>query len=106
MDVVDVKENVTLNIKVIKEVPIPSGYGKTVHIMVMQDILNPDKYYHWITQVIPGMEEGKEYYIKAQLHDGNRLSYVRKLDVIATTKVISEQDSPDAEDVILGLASY
>ncbi|MBR2492936.1 MAG: hypothetical protein IKB64_05725 [Paludibacteraceae bacterium] len=107
MDVVAVKETVTLNVKILKDICIPGYHGKTVHILVMQDLLNPDKYYHWTTQSYPaGFTTEQEMYIKAQLHDDNRLSYVRKLDVVA---VESEQDSSpacDAEDVILGLANY
>lgn len=108
MDVVTVKETVTLNVKLLKDIAIPGYHGKTVHILVFQDLLNKNKYYHWTTQSYPaGFTTEQEMYIKAQLHDDDRLSYVRKLDVASVT--VSEQDSSpafDAEDVILGLASY
>lgn len=108
MDVVETKECVTLNVKILKDISIPGYHGKTVHILVMQDILNPNNYYHWVTQSYPaGFTTEQEMYIKANLHSENRLSYVRKLDVASVTA--SEQDSSpafDAEDVILGLASY
>lgn len=108
MDVVTVKETVTLNVKLLKDIAIPGYHGKTVHILVFQDLLNKNKYYHWTTQSYPaGFTSEQEMYIKAQLHDDDRLSYVRKLDVASVE--ISEQDSSpafDAEDVILGLASY
>ena len=107
MDVVAVKENVTLNVKILKDICMPGYHGKTVHILVMQDLLNKNNIYHWVTQTYPaGFTTEQEMYIKAQLHDENRLSYVRKLDVVA---VESEQDSSpafDAEDIILGLANY
>lgn len=108
MDVVSVKENVALKVKILKDIPIPGYHGKTIHCLIMQDVLNKNKYYHWVTQSYPaGFATEQEMYIKAQLHHDDRLSYVRKLDILKDTVEASEQKlSPDAEDILLGLASY
>lgn len=102
MDVVEVKETVCLEVKVLHDISVNNGYGKTTHVVVFKNI-HADETYYWVTQSIPGFGVDDTYYIKAQMHDNNRLSYVRKIEAIPAAGSKSEQSSLDAMDMVLGL---
>lgn len=100
MDVVNTINRIELrDAKLKHDIKIPNGYGRTTHVLVF--ISRTAETYAWVTSSYPcEFEVGKVYDIKAHLHDGNGLSYVK----IINNPIKSEQ--PDAEDVLLGLASY
>lgn len=100
MDVVNTINRIELrDAKLKHDIKIPNGYGKTTHVLVFMN--KKAETYAWVTSYSGDFEVGKIYDIKAHLHDGNGLSYVK---IINNNPIKSEQ--PDAEDVLLGLASY
>lgn len=101
MDVVNTINRIELyDVELKHDIKIPAdSYKKIVHVLVFMD--KKANTYAWVTSTLNNFEVGKVYDIKAHLHDGNGLSYVKIID---PNPAKSEQ--PDAEDVLLGLASY
>ena len=99
----EIQDTTLNNVKLNHDIVVPGYRGKTTHVLIFQD--NEANTYYWVTSSGPTLfEEGHIYNIKAKL-GGNRLSYVKIIDIIKPdTKSKSEQ--PDAEDILLGLASY
>lgn len=86
------------------DITVPGYYGsKSTHVLIFQD--KEANTYYWVTTSYPAeFVEGKIYNIKAKLDRtrGNRLSFVK----IIKPGDKSKSEQPDAEDVLLGLASY
>lgn len=103
MDVVNTIDRVELyDVELKHDIKIPDSYHKTVHVLVFLD--KKANTYAWVTSSLNSFEVGKVYNIKAHLHDGNGLSYVKIIGPKLVKPGKSEQ--PDAEDVLLGLTSY
>ena len=97
-------QEVTLNnVKLNHDIVVPGYRGKTTHVLIFQD--KDANTYYWVTSSGPTLfEEGHIYNIKAKLDRtrGNRLSYLKLID----QDVKPKREQPDAEDILLGLASY
>lgn len=85
------------------DIAIPGYMGRTTHVLIFQD--SEANTYYWVTSSGPtAFVEGHIYNIKAKLDKtrGNRLSYLKLID----QDIKPKREQPDAEDILLGLASY
>ena len=109
MDVLNVREELTLNDVEVKHVISVSRYrDNPTYIFIFMD-KNADTYY-WVTSNNQPFEVGKIYDIECKCDRGrnNRLTYVNIIGSGSKKTVQSEQPAakPDAEDVLLGLKTY
>ena len=109
MDVLNVREELTLNDVEVRHVISVSRYrDNPTYIFIFID-KNADTYY-WVTSNNQPLIVGNIYDIECKCDRGrnNRLTYVNIIRSRSTEVVQSEQPAakPDAEDVLLGLKTY
>ena len=109
MDVLNVREELTLNdVEVRHIISVPGYRGNSTRIFIFMD-KNAETYY-WVTSNNQPFEVGKIYDIECKCDRGrnNRLTYVNIIGSGSKKTVQSEQPAtkPDAEDVLLGLKDY
>lgn len=111
MDVLNPVDTIELHDTEVKHIIRVPGYaGRTTDVVIFMD--KKANTYYWVTTSFPGFKEGEICSIRAKCNRdrGNRLSFVKKIEVTADKKsmgcVKSEQKKPDARDVLLGLADY
>lgn len=98
-------ENIELyDVELKHDIIIKTGYNP-VHVLIFMD--KKANTYSWVTNNYNyPFEVGGIYNIKARVSEGNKLNYVRINNITKSEQYPQARPRPNAEDVLLGLASY
>lgn len=102
----DIENVVLTDLECKHRIILPGYQGRSSYVFIFMD--RKANTYFWVTSAPGPFIEGDIYDIKAKLEvKQNRLSYVKQASPSDVIDSRSEHVAkPDAEDILLGLASY